>query len=166
MRHRKRIKLTGDWDQLVPLFEWPEQEEYERIRQPVLFGSPLAERAKEIGVPERTLYFKIERFEKEGIRGLFSTKGAKRQILAPVIRGMIVDLKAEHPAFNDGEITNIVYVRTGRRLKDHTAERRRKPERRELATRAQAVGGRVKRLVRRLLRTFIPVMFALNTRHE
>ena len=66
MRHRKRIKLTGDWDQLVPLFEWPEQEEYERIRQPVLFGSPVPERAKETGVPERTL---------------FSTKGAKRQLL-------------------------------------------------------------------------------------
>ncbi len=106
MRHRKRIKLTGDWDQLVPLFEWPEQEEYERIRQPVLFGSPVPERAKETGVPERTL---------------FSTKGAKRQLLAPVIRRMIVDLKAEHPAFNDSEITNIVYVRTGRRLEDHTA---------------------------------------------
>ena len=124
----------------------------------MLFGSPVPERAKETGVPERTLYFKIERFEKEGIRGFFSTKGAKRQILAPVIRGMIVDLKAEHPA--------IVYVRTGRRLEDHTAARRRKQVRRDLATRAQAVGGRVKRLVRRLLRTFIPVMFALNTRHE
>jgi hypothetical protein len=61
----------------------------------VLFGSPLAERAKEIGVPERTLCSKIERFEKEGIRGLFSTKGAKRQLLASVIRGMIVDLRAE-----------------------------------------------------------------------
>ncbi len=40
-----------------------------------------------------------------------------------MIRRMIVDLKAEHPAFNDNEITNIVYVRTGRRLGDHTAAR-------------------------------------------
>ncbi len=32
--------------------------------------------------------------------------------------------------------------------------------------RAQAVGGRVQRLVRRLLRNFNPVMFALNTKRE
>src|SRR5215216_5395849 len=36
---------------------------------------------------------------------------------------MIVDLKAEHPALNNNEIKNIVYVRTGSRLGDHTAER-------------------------------------------
>ncbi len=36
---------------------------------------------------------------------------------------MIVDLKAEHPALNNNEIRNIVYVRTGRRLGDHTAAR-------------------------------------------
>jgi hypothetical protein len=36
---------------------------------------------------------------------------------------MIVDLKAEHPALDNYEIRNTVYVRTGKRLGDHTAAR-------------------------------------------
>ena len=55
MRRRKRIEPTGDWDQLVPLFEWPEQKEYEEIRPLVLFGSSVAERARVTGTPERTM---------------------------------------------------------------------------------------------------------------
>jgi hypothetical protein len=39
MRRRARIEPTDDWDLLVPLFEWPEQKEYEEIRPLVLFGS-------------------------------------------------------------------------------------------------------------------------------
>jgi hypothetical protein len=50
-----------------------------------------------------------------------ATARAKRRGLEPAIRRMIVDLKAEHPALNNKEISNIVYVRTGRRLGDHTA---------------------------------------------
>jgi len=123
MRRRKRIEPTGDWDQLVPLFEWPEQKEYEEIRPLVLFGSSVAERARVTGTPERTMYRKVERFENEGPQGLFSAEGAKRQLLPRAIRRMIVDLKAEHPALNNNEIRNIVYVRTGRRLGDHTAAR-------------------------------------------
>ena len=75
------------------------------------------------GTPERTMYRKVERFENEGPQGLFSAEGAKRQLLPRAIRRMIVDLKAEHPALNNHEIRNIVYVRTGRRLGDHTAAR-------------------------------------------
>jgi hypothetical protein len=30
MRRRQRIEPTHEWDQLVLLFEWPEQEEYVR----------------------------------------------------------------------------------------------------------------------------------------
>lgn len=123
MRRRKRIEPTDDWDQLVLLFEWPEQREYEEIRPLVLFGSSVAERSRETGTPERTMYRKVERFEDEGPRGLFSTESAKRQLLPPAIRRMIVDLKAEHPALNNNEIKNIVYVRTGRRLGDHTVAR-------------------------------------------
>ncbi len=123
MRRRERIEPTDDWDQLVMLFEWPGQREYEELRPLVLFGSSVAERSRETGTPERTLYRKVERFEDEGPQGLFSAEGAKRQVLPPAIRRMIVDLKAEHPALNNNEITNIIYVRTGRRLGDHTAER-------------------------------------------
>ena len=123
MKRRKRIEPTDDWDQLVPLFEWPEQKKYEEIRPLVLFGSSVAERSRETGTPVRTMYRKVDRFEGEGPRGLFSTEVAKRQVLSPAIRRMIVDLKAEHPALKNNEIKNIVYVRTGRRLGNHTAAR-------------------------------------------
>ncbi len=123
MKRRERREPTDDWDQLVLLFEWPEQKAYEELRPLVLFGSSVAERSRETGTPVRTLYRKVEHFEEEGPRGLFSTEGAKRQVLPPAIRRMIVDLKAEHPALNNNEISNIVYVRTGRRLGKHTPGR-------------------------------------------
>jgi hypothetical protein len=123
MGRRERIVPTHEWDQLVLLFEWPEQEEYELIRQSVLFGTSVAERSEETGVPERTIYLKIERFENEGPRGLYSAESAKRRLLPQTIRKIIVDLKAEHPPLNNNEIKNIAYVRTGRRLGDHTVAR-------------------------------------------
>jgi putative transposase len=123
MKRRERREPTDDWNQLVLLFEWPEQKAYEEIRPLVLFGGSVADRSRETGTPERTMYRKVERFEKDGPRGLFSTEGAKRQVLPPAIRRMIVDLKAEHPALNNNEIGNIVYVRTGRRLGKHTPAR-------------------------------------------
>ncbi len=65
MGRRKRPKAdpTEDWEGLLPLFEWPEQQAYEELRPLVLFGSSVAERAGETGVPERTMYRRIERFE-------------------------------------------------------------------------------------------------------
>ncbi len=65
MGRRKRPKAdpTEDWEALLPLFEWPEQQAYEELRPLVLFGSSVAERAGETGVPERTMYRRIERFE-------------------------------------------------------------------------------------------------------
>src|SRR5215207_1439775 len=123
MKRRERREPTDDWDQLVLLFEWSEQREYEEFRPLVLFGGSVAKRSRETGTPERTLYRKVERFEEEGFRGLFSAEGAKRQLLPPAIRRIIVDLKAEHPALNNNEIRNIVYVRTGKRLGDHTVAR-------------------------------------------
>jgi hypothetical protein len=87
----------------------------------------VTERARETGIPERTLYRRAERFEEDGMQSLFGTDPAaaraKRRGLEPAIRRMVVDLKAEHPALNNNEISNIVYVRTGRRLGDHTAAR-------------------------------------------
>jgi transposase len=93
----KRTAPTHEWQELLPLFWWPEQEEYERIRQPVLFGGSVAERAKETGVSERTLRRRIERFEAEGMEGLFATEKARRRRLPPNIRRLIVDLRAEYP---------------------------------------------------------------------
>lgn len=126
-RGRRKAEHTDDWQELLPLFDWPEQQAYEELRPLVLFGSSVAERVRETGTPERTMYRRVERFGNEGMLSLFgtdpATARAKRQGLEPAIRRMIVELKAEHPALNNNEITNIVYVRTGRRLGKHTAER-------------------------------------------
>ncbi|MDQ3590944.1 MAG: helix-turn-helix domain-containing protein [Actinomycetota bacterium] len=126
-RGRRKTQPTDDWQELLPLFEWPEQEAYEVLRPLVLFGGSVTERARETGIPERTLYRRAERFEEDGMQSLFGTDlaaaRAKRRGLEPAIRRMVVDLKAEHPALNNNEISNIVYVRTGRRLGDHTATR-------------------------------------------
>jgi transposase len=124
---RKKAEPTDDWQELLPLFDWPEQQAYEEIRPLVLFGGSVAQRANETGTPQRTMYRRIERFGNEGMLSLFgtdpATERAKRQGLEPTIRRMIVELKAEHPALNNNEIKNIVYVRIGRRLGKHTAAR-------------------------------------------
>ena len=126
-RRRRKAEHTEDWQELLPLFDWPEQQAYEELRPLVLFGDSVAERAKETGTPKRTMYRRVKRFEKDGMRSLFGTDlaagRAKRRGLEPAIRRMIVDLKAEHPALNNNEISNIVYVRTGSSRGDHTAER-------------------------------------------
>lgn len=41
---RPWVEHTEDFQELLPLCLWPEQVEYERIRQPVLFGDPVAAR--------------------------------------------------------------------------------------------------------------------------
>lgn len=73
------------------------------------------------------MYRRVERFEADGMLSLFATDPAtaraRRQSLEPYIRRIIVELKAEHPKLNNNEISNIVYVRTGRRLGKHTPAR-------------------------------------------
>ena len=124
---RRKAQPTDEWQELLPLFSWPEQRNYEELRPLVLFGASVAERARETGTAERTLYRRVERFERDGMMSLFATDSAaaraRRQGLEPVIRRMIVELKAEHPKLNANEIANIVYVRTGRRLGKHTPGR-------------------------------------------
>src|SRR5215212_5466482 len=126
-RKRPKVEPTDEWELLLPLLEWPEQQAYEELRPMVLFGASVADRARETGTPERTMYRRVERFEEDGMLSLFATDPAaaraKRQGLEPHVRRMIVELKAEHPRLNSNEISNIVYVRTGRRLGDHTAAR-------------------------------------------
>ncbi len=94
VRKRPRVEPTDDWQELSPLCWWPEQVEYERIRQPVLFGSSVPERAEETGVSERTLQRRIESFKREGMEGLFESERARRRRLPPNIRRLVVDLKA------------------------------------------------------------------------
>jgi putative transposase len=54
---------------------------------------------------------------------LFAAEGAKRRALSPVIRRLVVDLKAEHPAMRPHEISTVCYVRFGRRPDYRTVER-------------------------------------------
>ena len=115
VRKRPRVEPTDAFQQILPLCWWPEQVEYERMRQPVLFGSSVAERAKETGVSESTLRRRIGRFEDKGMEGLFAAGRARRRRLPPNIRRLIVDLKAEYPPFNLNEIANVVNACFGRK---------------------------------------------------
>ena len=122
-RRRRRVEHTDEWDKLLPLFEWPEQERYEAIRPLVLFGDSVPERAGAVGAYERTLRRRLSRFEAEGMDSLFETEAAKRHQLPPAIRRLVVDLKAEYPGFNPNEIANVVYVCFGRKPDVRTVKR-------------------------------------------
>ena len=114
-RRRQRVEHTEDWEQLKLLVRWPEQGRYEEIRPLVLFGDPVPERSEETGTSERTLYRRAESFERDGVESLFAAERARRKVLPPWIRRLIVNLKAEYPPFNLNEIANVVYVHSGRK---------------------------------------------------
>ena len=115
VRKRPRVESTDDWQEILPLCWWPEQVEYERIRQPVLFGSSVRKRAEETGVSERTLQRRIGSFEEYGIEGFLPANTIRHRILMPNVRRLIVNLKAEYPPFNLNEIANIVRACFGRK---------------------------------------------------
>ncbi len=123
-RKRTRIEPTDDWHQLQLLTGPPEQLAYELIRPVVLFGHSPAERSKATGKAERTIYRKAERFDELGMASLFEGErdGTYRNLPSPM-RQLIVDLKADHPAFRPNEIATICYVRFGRRPSPHTVQR-------------------------------------------
>jgi hypothetical protein len=89
-RRRRKVEPTDEWHELLPLFEWPEQRVYEELRPLVLFGGSVAERAGQTGTPERTMYRRIERFERDGMESLFASDLAaardKRRGLEPRTR--------------------------------------------------------------------------------
>lgn len=121
---RQRIQPTEHWEQLELLLTSPEQRVYEQIRPVVLFGVPPPERAKEIGVAERTLYRQVQRFAANGMRSVFATEPAAPTLRVPEhIRTAIAALKAEHPALHDREIATICYVRFDRKLSHKTVKR-------------------------------------------
>ena len=124
MGHRQRVAPTDDWEQLRLLAGWPEQVAYELLRPVVLFGRSPAERARETGAAERTLYRQADRFDQLGMRSLFTpTKVEKHRRIPAEIRDHLLALKAEHPAFRVQELTTICWVRFGRRLSHHTVKR-------------------------------------------
>lgn len=124
---RPRQQPTDDWQQLRLLVSSPEQEAYELLRPVVLFGQPAADRARETGVPERTLRRKAVRFAETGMRSLFDEPAPAaepdRRVLPAEIRRAIVQLKAEYPPFGLREIARICRRRFGRPV-DHQTVRR------------------------------------------
>ena len=125
IKKRPRLEPTHDWQQLSLLVEEPEQRTYEVMRTCVLFGQSPAERARQTGVPARSLYRQVERFDQLGMFSLFApvAERAHRPTLSPRLRQLIVDLKAEYPAFHLREIAAICYVAEGRRPSPNTIQR-------------------------------------------
>ena len=125
-RRHSHVEPTDDWEQVELLCGWPEQREYELIRPLVLFGSSAAGRASETGAAssERTLQRRVARFDAEGMESLFGSQHARRRRqLPPAVRRLVVDLKAEYPAFTLNEIANACYVLFGRRPDPKTIRR-------------------------------------------
>jgi putative transposase len=112
---RGSAKPTHEWEQIELLCAWPDQRRYEQIRPLVLFDVPVSERSEEVGLSPSTLYRRLDAFESEGMESLFGSETGRRKRLPPAMRRLIVDLKAEHPAFNLNEIANIVRAAFGRK---------------------------------------------------
>ena len=110
-----RAEPTHEWEQIELLCAWPEQRRYEEIRPLVLFDVPVSGRSEEISLSPSTLYRRLNAFESEGMESLFGSDSARRKMLPPAMRRLIVDLKAEHPAFNLNEIANIIHACFGRK---------------------------------------------------
>ena len=101
----------------------PAQRTYELIPPVVLFGRSPAERARQTGAAERTIYRQVERFEARGLAGLEPPKPGAPRILPPEIRAAILALKAEHPPFRPHELAGIIAVRFDRAVSHHTVAR-------------------------------------------
>ncbi len=121
---RQQVPPTDDWQQLQLLAKTPEQRTYELIRPVVLFGQPASIRARETGVPQRSLYRQADAFDQHGMASLTPPPKVERhrQLPAP-IRQAIIDLKREYPALNTHEITTICWARFGQRPSPRTVKR-------------------------------------------
>src|SRR5688500_4017134 len=123
---RPQRQPTDGWQQLRLLVASSEQATYELLRPIVLFGQSTGSRARETGVPARTLRRKAARFADAGMRSLFEPDdppAPDRRMLPLGIRRAIVELKAECPALRPYEIAPICRHRFGRAVGHHTVER-------------------------------------------
>ena len=122
---RPRRPPTDAWDQLRLLVTSPEQDAYELLRPVVLFGQSARSRARETGVPERSLRRKVARFAAAGMHSLFEQEpepAQDRRRLPLGIRRAIVALKAEYPPFSLREIATICRERFDRPVDHHTVK--------------------------------------------
>jgi hypothetical protein len=62
-KKRQRVEHTDDWNQLELLLDWPEQVEYEKIRDAVVFGDSMKRCAEKTGTSESTLRRRANDFD-------------------------------------------------------------------------------------------------------
>ena len=123
---RPRLEPTDDWSQLGLRLRWPEQVAYELVRPVVLNGETAGERARHTGEHARAIARKADRFDKQGMLGLFPaprSRPADPRSLPPPMRQLIVDLRAEVPGMSLREIAEICQVRYGRRPSHHSVQK-------------------------------------------
>src|SRR5690242_14131664 len=125
IKPRPTVAPTHDIEQILLLVDSPPQARYEGLRPVVLFGQSAAERAQQLGVPKRTFYRRVERFDLLGMRSFFDPEPpiAPRPTLAPHLRQLLVDLKADYPPFSPRDLATICYVASGRKPSPHTVRR-------------------------------------------
>ncbi len=124
---RPRLEPTDDWSQLRLRLRWPEQVAYELIRPVVLNGETAQERARQTGENRRTIDRKADRFDRQGMLGLFPAQQRQAtedpRSLPPPMRQLMGDLHAEVPEMSLREIAEVCHVRFGRRPSHHTVQK-------------------------------------------
>ncbi len=123
---RERRKRTDHWPLIRDWCRSPGQRLYDSIRPMTLFGATPAERARETGLSESTLRRTADAFDAAGLASLLRPTQAQRadhhRSLPVPMRQLIVDLKADHPAFTLPEIATICSIQFGRHPSHHTAK--------------------------------------------
>jgi len=123
---RERRERTDNYGLIKDWCRSPGQRLYEGLRPITLFGATPAERAHEMGLSESTLRRAADAFDADGITSLLRPTKAQRadhhRSLPVPMRQLIVDLRAEYPAFTLGEIASICAIQFGRRPSHHTVK--------------------------------------------
>lgn len=124
MAKRWRVDPTDEWQQLQLLGPRSEQVLYEALRPVVLFGLSPAERARQTGIAQRSLYRLADRFDQEGMRSLFPPAPVeKHRRLPQEVRDLIRTLTAEYPPLRPNEIATICSFRSPHHPSPHTVKR-------------------------------------------
>src|SRR5258708_17586119 len=100
---------------------------YESLRPCLVFQESAATRARETGIPERTISRRVKRFQEEGMPSLFDQEATPapdiERSLPQDMRQLIVNLHAEAPLMPLREIAQVCYIRFGRRPGHHSVQR-------------------------------------------
>jgi transposase len=124
---REVVERTEDWSQLQRRLKWPEQVIDALIRPVVIFGETTTERARATGAHARTIGRQADRFDRAGMHGLLPAHSPSLpddpRTLAPPMRQLIVNLRAEVPSMALREIALICEVQFGRRPSHHSVKK-------------------------------------------